>query len=214
VDSKSHASDVVLDQATRPKMLLMPPRIPVPYGWRIRRQAPIRWPIAAVMFMRRARAAVERDHGTKRLIYKAARPSRFCEGLLPERMWIMLKPIPQIGVTGGPVERRSRRTGRTFIRKPDQHLSRASGGGDAERTKLRGRLRSRRGSGLLLGRLGGPRVLRRRTPLAGQIRAVDALSALGRWRALVVADCLLPAAASALRCRASTLVFNRSAASA
>jgi hypothetical protein len=33
----------------------------------------------------------------------AARASRFCEGLLPERMW-MLKPIPQTGVTDGPVE--------------------------------------------------------------------------------------------------------------
>ncbi len=33
----------------------------------------------------------------------AARTSRFCEGLLPERMW-MLKPIPQTGVADGPVE--------------------------------------------------------------------------------------------------------------
>ena len=33
----------------------------------------------------------------------AARTSRFCEGLLPERMW-MLKPIPQTGVTDGRVE--------------------------------------------------------------------------------------------------------------
>src|SRR5260370_3547839 len=33
----------------------------------------------------------------------AARASRFCEGFLPERMWV-LKPIPQTGVTDGPVE--------------------------------------------------------------------------------------------------------------
>jgi hypothetical protein len=33
----------------------------------------------------------------------AARRSRFCEGFLPERMW-MLKPIPQTGVADGPGE--------------------------------------------------------------------------------------------------------------
>src|SRR6202453_5366611 len=33
----------------------------------------------------------------------AARRSRFCEGFLPEKMW-MLKPIPQTGVADGPGE--------------------------------------------------------------------------------------------------------------